>query len=267
MNSLVEIAEKYRDIKKLNAAIQWFQNSTGLQKQKAFAARYRNNLSIEKPIKFTNAFRYFANLTWQIEAFAWLQLSSQPKTLNEFFRLASEAFEESQEIRLDVPYFSQRDNYVEWWRTCNSSACAMALKFLLPQTINNDDDYLKVVRQLGDTTDHGIQTAALLRFGLKSRWQINLDFVDLDRSLEAGLPIVIGILHKGSWEDPCGGHLLTVIGKTPEGYLCHDPWGNLMTNYADPNGGNVLYPRWALSYRWLEQLPKNGWGRTFYGNQ
>ena len=34
------------------------------------------------------------------------------------------------DIRLEVPYYPQTDNYTNAERTCNSSACAMCLEFL-----------------------------------------------------------------------------------------------------------------------------------------
>ena len=49
------------------------------------------------------------------------------------------------EIRLAVPYYSQRDNYKDPMRTCYSSSCAMMLSGLDPEAINIDDEYIKVV--------------------------------------------------------------------------------------------------------------------------
>jgi hypothetical protein len=56
---------------------------------------------------------------------------------------------------LDVPYFNQVDNYRDAQRTCNSSSCAMCLAFLKPGSIKGDDEYVKKVFEIGDTTDHG----------------------------------------------------------------------------------------------------------------
>jgi hypothetical protein len=174
------------------------------------------------------------------------------------------------EIHLKVPYFSQVDNKFEAERTCNTSSCAMAAKYLGAK-ISGDDEYYQYVRKHGDTTDHGVQTNALEDIGIKSTWNTDLDFADLDKSLEAGLPIVIGILHRGSLEYPTGGHMLVVVGRTPErDYICNDPYGSVLDGYtSDPNNGKgVVYPRNMLRYRWLEQnAPKTGWGRLFYGNK
>lgn len=62
---------------------------------------------------------------------------------------------------LTVEYMSQRDNYRDSYRTCFSSSCAMLLKYLKPKTIKNDDEYLKVVFQYGDSPDSNVQLKAL----------------------------------------------------------------------------------------------------------
>ncbi len=55
---------------------------------------------------------------------------------------------------LAVPYYNQVDNYRDAHRTCNSSSCAMCLAFLKPGSIKGDDEYVKKVFAIGDTTDH-----------------------------------------------------------------------------------------------------------------
>ena len=62
---------------------------------------------------------------------------------------------------LNVPYFNQVDNYRDAHRTCNSSSCAMCLAFLKPGSIKGDDEYIKKVFAIGDTTDHAVQTKVL----------------------------------------------------------------------------------------------------------
>ncbi len=118
---------------------------------------------------------------------------------------------------LNVPYFNQVDNYRDAHRTCNSSSCAMCLAFLKPGSIKGDDEYVKKVFAIGDTTDHAVQTKVLAGYGVKSHFSYNLSFADVDKSLDAGKPVVIGILHRGSLSAPTGGHMCVVIGKTPDG--------------------------------------------------
>jgi hypothetical protein len=120
---------------------------------------------------------------------------------------------------LAVPYYPQTDNYTQPDRTCNSSACAMCLEFLKPGTLigaKGDDAYLKKVIAIGDSTDHAVQTRVLESYGVKSNFSYNLSFSDIDKSLSDGKPVVIGILHRGPLSAPTGGHMLVVIGKSPD---------------------------------------------------
>lgn len=170
---------------------------------------------------------------------------------------------------LEVPFFPQTDNYRDANRTCNSSSCAMCLEYFKPGTlqgVKGDDAYVRKVFSIGDTTDHTVQTKALMSYGVNSRFSYNLSFDDLDRELAAGRPVVIGILHRGSLSAPTGGHMIVVIGKTPSGdYVVNDPYGSLNDSYtgAVSNGKRAVYKRSELAKRWTIDGPKTGWGRIF----
>jgi GH24 family phage-related lysozyme (muramidase) len=165
---------------------------------------------------------------------------------------------------LAVPYFNQVDNYRDAHRTCNSSACAMCLAFLKPGAIKGDDEYVKKVFAIGDTTDHSVQTKVLASYGVKSSFSYNLSFADIDKSLAAGKPVVIGILHRGSLSAPTGGHMCVVIGKKGDGYVINDPYGSCNDGYTGPvtNGKGTLYSRALLKSRWCPG-GTDGWGRIF----
>jgi uncharacterized protein YvpB len=174
------------------------------------------------------------------------------------------------EINLNVPYYNQVDNYRDAHRTCNSSSCAMCLEFLKPGTLKGakgDDAYIQKVFSIGDTTDHSVQTQALVSYGVKSEFDYNLGFSDIDKSLSAGKPVVIGILHRGSLSAPTGGHMVVVRGKTAKGdYYINDPYGSLNDGYTGPveNGKNCVYTKDVLIHRWLDHgADKTGWGRIF----
>ncbi|MBW4514573.1 MAG: C39 family peptidase [Timaviella obliquedivisa GSE-PSE-MK23-08B] len=174
----------------------------------------------------------------------------------------------SQDIRLKVPYFQQVDNKFEPMRTCNTSSCAMVARFLGAK-ISSDDEYYQHVIKYGDTTDHTAQTYALKAVGIRSIWRTDLDFADLDGAIAAGLPVVIGILHRGTLNAPEGGHMIVVIGLTSQkDYICHDPFGSLLDaagGYTGDvtNGCAVVYPRAVLNRRWLVEGDRTGWGRLF----
>jgi hypothetical protein len=271
--SLVSIAREFRNHPQQIKLIQWLQASTGAQKQAEFALMWRDGEE-RGPINFVQVFQSYKAEPHQNAALKWLEQSSQPKTMEGFFRLWQEWLHtapKGKEIRLKVPYYQQVDNRYEPMRTCNTSSCAMVARYLGAK-IKSDDEYYQIVRKYGDTTDHGAQTKALAEIKIKSTWHTNLGFDDLDKSLAAGLPIVIGILHRGSLASPTGGHMIVVIGKTAkQDYICHDPFGSLLDaggGYTGPvtNGKEVIYPRTILNRRWLPEGENSGWGRLFYGN-
>jgi GH24 family phage-related lysozyme (muramidase) len=165
---------------------------------------------------------------------------------------------------LNVPYYSQRDNYRDASRTCFSSSCAMLCKFLKPNSIKGDDDYIREVFKRGDTTDAVVQVQTLKHFGVTSRFATNLSFSTLDALLAQGIPVPIGILHKGPSSKPSGsGHWIIVIGKEGDNYVCQDPWGALTDSsgvYNSTNGARVKYSKQMLSRRWTVEGAGSGWG-------
>jgi len=222
-----------------------------------------------------NFFKHYnPELKHHIEAIQWLE-DNLPDEYTEdtsewvrIFRKRKE--EEPQEIRLPVPFYPQTDNYKLADVTCNSSSCAMCLEYFKPGTLEGpkgDDEYLKTVLSIGKSTDHTVQTKALLSYGVKSSFHYNLGFLDLDEQLKKGRPVVIGILHKGTLSKPLGGHVLVVIGKTKEGhYICNDPYGDLYDGYTGPvmKGKGVVYEASVLQKRWTVEGLDSGWGRLFH---
>lgn len=166
---------------------------------------------------------------------------------------------------LNVPYYSQRDNHRDPMRTCFSSSCAMLLKYLKPNSIKSDDEYINTVYKNGDTTSAAAQLAALEDYGLKADFKQNGGWASLDEQLDKGIPVPIGILHKGSVDNPTGGgHWIIVIGRNESGtaYIVHDPFGDLNLvrgGYESSNGSAKSYSKKNLGPRWLVESPHSGW--------
>ncbi len=171
---------------------------------------------------------------------------------------------EDKQIRLKVPYYSQRDNLVQPGRTCSSSTHAMLLNFLKPGSVASDDEYFrKFVGTWENSTNWDFHTAALEKFGIRSVYRQNLDFEHLYHSLELGYPVAIGVLHKGPLTSPSGGHVLLITGmdKAKGIFYANDPWGKGF-DYLDHNGQDVAYPiNPSLERRWLADGANSGWGR------
>lgn len=173
-------------------------------------------------------------------------------------------------ILLPVEFEHQLNNKKEPHRSCNTSANFMVARYLGAK-ISSDDEYRKIVDRYGDTTDHAAQGKALSDLGIKSTWSTTATFAQLDASLKQDYPIVCGILHRGNPHVPTGGHMIVVIGRSGDSYVCHDPYGSLL----DPGGGYtgdvmngkaVKYPIWQFIRRWAVPKDGNGWSRFFTQN-
>jgi hypothetical protein len=169
------------------------------------------------------------------------------------------------EIKLVVPYFSQRDNTKDPMRTCFSSSCAMLLATLKPDAIEGDDEYISEVYKYGDTTEATAQLKTLKHFGVDARFVQNADWTTVENQLKRGIPVPIGVLHKGPVSNPTGGgHWLVVVGVTTDKtkFWVHDPFGEMdliSGGYPSTNGGYKLYSKKNLSSRWMVEGPKTGW--------
>jgi len=171
----------------------------------------------------------------------------------------------STDTKLVVPYYSQRDNYRDANRTCFSSSCAMLLSGLDPDAIENDDDYIREVFEIGDTTDASVQVKALAHFGVESQFLTTGDWSSIESQLSKGIPVPIGILHHGTVDQPSGGgHWVCVVGITADKskLWVHDPWGDLdlvSGNYVSQDGKYRLYSKKNLGPRWMVEGSKSGW--------
>jgi len=168
---------------------------------------------------------------------------------------------------LRVPFFSQRDSATEHaLRMCFSSSCAMLLEALRPGTLqgpNGDDAYLGRVLRYGDTTDAGAQLKALASFGVTASMTKAGDWKTIEGQIDRGIPVPLGILHKGLVSAPTGGgHWICAIGYDADSIIVHDPFGELdLLNggYVNNWGARLRYSRQNLAHRWMVEGPGTGW--------
>lgn len=156
-------------------------------------------------------------------------------------------------------YFSQRDNYTMPGRTCNSSASAMWLDWVMRATgrpgLAGDDRYLRTVLDIGDTIYHEVQTSAIKKYGFASKWLDDGDHRLLNAIVAAGIPATVNILHRGSIATPRGGHIILICGKRNGTWIVQDPYGTLESGYSDEDGehskidNEELLARWQGGYR------------------
>jgi hypothetical protein len=167
-------------------------------------------------------------------------------------------------LNIGTKYFSQRDNYTMPHRTCNSSSNAMYLDWLRRATgeagLTDDADYIRTLLKIGDTIYHENQTQALEKYGFSTKWCDDGATAKVDALLDAGFPVVVNILHRGTIDSPRGGHVIMLCGrrKSEGTYISQDPYGTLGSNYSDPNGKfapiskRSFNARWQGGYRVLE---------------
>jgi Peptidase_C39 like family len=186
-------------------------------------------------------------------------------------RLDGYAIKKPANLNTPTTYYSQRDNYTMPGRTCNSSANAMYLNWLLLATgrskLGGDDGYLKRLLSIGDSPDHSAQTQCLKGYGFSTQWNESGD-EDSERDgnidaikqlLVGGIPVVVNIAHRGDIEAPTGGHVIMLAGylKSSKEFLAQDPYGTLQSNYQDENGtlsvisNHEFYQRWQGGFRTL----------------
>ena len=220
-------------------------------------------LSKEQQAEFLKQFKNSPNTA--------IKFSNSPNTAIKFSNLTDTVtkFSNSSDITtkfnnpLAVQYMSQRDNYRDASRTCFSSSCAMLLKFLKPGSIKTDDDYIKVVFTLGDTTEGATQLAALKHFGLSAKFVTNGNRALIKKQIDLGKPVPAGFLHHGTPSQPTGGgHWLDIIGYDDKGYWVNDPWGeiDLLTGtYPSTDGAKKHYSYKNFEPRWMVDGPSTGW--------
>lgn len=172
-----------------------------------------------------------------------------------------------QQHPLQVRYFSQRDSATAHaMRMCFSSSCAMLLEALKPGTLagpNGDDAYLGRVLRYGDTTEATSQIKALQSYGIEASLVRNASWTTIEAQIDQGIPVPLGILHKGPVSAPTGGgHWICAIGYDPDAITVHDPFGDLdlvAGVYRSNWGSRLRYSRQNLGPRWMVEGPATGW--------
>jgi hypothetical protein len=158
-------------------------------------------------------------------------------------------------------YYSQRDNYTMGGRTCNSSTSAMYADWLLRSTgrsaLGGDNEFLRQVLAIGDTIYHENQTAVIQKYGFSTRWlhtdePKESDFQKINDLVDAGFPVPVNILHRGTYNNPRGGHIVMICDrrKSEGTYILQDPYGTFSSGYTDPNGRYSLLSPKDFRRRW-----------------
>jgi hypothetical protein len=138
--------------------------------------------------------------------------------------------------------------------------------------INDDTDYLRVVKSCGDTTSQATHNCALGKLGAPGKFSRRLSVDDLKATLLRGFPAAIGVLHHGTPSNPSGGgHYVVVCGFDATGWHVHDPYGELdlltgrWVRSGSGTGRSLHYSYSNTNPRWTPEGPnaRTGWGWVF----
>lgn len=224
--------------------------------------------------KWLDVWRYFEDLPHQRKAVEMLfdhinqadpsLLVEQAEWLEEYRNRAGELLGR----KLEVPYFSQRDNASgTGYRECFSSSMAMIAAFHLPGRIKSDDQWNEIRGMYGDSTDVQAQLKALTYVGLTPCFRTDGKISDLKKEIREGRPVGVGWLHHGPVSNPQGGgHWSVVVGFTGDDRLIvNDPYGEaclLGGGYQHDQGKGVSYSVKNWGPRWMVEGEGTGWFLT-----
>lgn len=164
-------------------------------------------------------------------------------------------------------YFSQVDNERDPLRTCFSSTAATILKYYKPDSIEDDNEYLKEVFKFGDTTDASVQLKALREYGIQAEFSQTKTTEWLIDKVCGGDVVGIGWLHRGTAENPSGhGHWSVCWGwdRVTQSFKVHDPYHSRFNHQtgqyeSTEQGYNQRFGFDMMTDRWTVEGPNSGW--------
>jgi uncharacterized protein YvpB len=145
-------------------------------------------------------------------------------------------------VELNVPFFSQRDNPRMYWSTCNVTSIAMVFYYYGVRSKDGgqlEDEMLQWCLDrygAGSQTDHSVLVKLIEAYGFESNFSTTRKWQDIKDELVNRRPVVIA----GYFTH--GGHIITIMGYTPQGFIVQDPWGDGYYGYASTEGRKLLYP-------------------------
>ena len=233
----------------------------GLSHQKG-AVEYLGGLLLKTPAK--NRLHLYDPYDWielSDKELNWLQDQISNPTLQRFALLWRA--EKVMSFDDQIEYFSQRDNKILPYTSCNSSAHAMFVDYVLKtkfgkQGLGTDDEYVSRVYSgkygrygRNNSVSWDIQINVVRSFGIKARYN-NRGKAALIKELTTNNMVApANFKHKGSLSSPHGGHVVLIAGwDRKKGFLIYDPYGTRMPSYKDTKNGVYWMSNKEFDRRW-----------------
>jgi hypothetical protein len=145
------------------------------------------------------------------------------------------------DVILKVPYLSQRDNERYPLGTCNVTCYAMVMGFYGIKRKKDsfrqlEDELSKFLESFGrDRHVHDDLVWMAEQYGLDASFRTDRTLDQIRAEIRSGHPVIV------STQLTSAGHIICLIGTQGEDFIVHDPFGNYLTKYKDPNGKALLY--------------------------
>lgn len=216
------------------------------------AIKYLGELLLKTPAKNKlglNAIQDWIKL--EDSQLQWLQRQISKQTIATFATLYRG--EVTSNYKKQIELYSQLDNKIKPYTSCNSSSHAMYVNNILlaagKSGLGGDDEYVKRVYsgnygryRHNNSMSWDIQQKVVRSFGILSKY-ISGDLSGLIKQVnEKGIITPTNFRHKGPQRKSYGGHVVCIAKyDSKKGYLIYDPFGSRMPNYTNQTKDSGIY--------------------------
>jgi hypothetical protein len=169
---------------------------------------------------------------------------------------------------LKVPYFSQLDNRLNPYGSCNVTCVAMCLLYLgYPRQRGTqlEDQLCQRLEDLGRSRHDPYDLQFLIETfpGFKDIFRVDGGFRDIQTSIDAGNPVIVHGYFTRS------GHIIVIRGYDDRGFIVNDPYGEWFSSgYDNSRSGEGLHYSYGLIARTCSPEsqgdPRNIWYHTVF---
>jgi len=224
----------------------------GLPHQKE-AVEYLGALLLKTPAKNRLHLIYKDSwITLEDKELSWLQNQISKVTLKKFTALWRADVIEPVEDQLE--HYSQLDNLILPYTSCNSSSHAMFTDYCLENKanktgLNGDNEYVKRVYSgrygtygRNNSMSWDVQIKVVRSFGIRARYSNKGKRSLIDEIVNKNMVAPCNFRHKGPMRRSSGGHVVCIADyNSKQGFLIYDPYGYRMPNYNHKSKNPGIY--------------------------